>query len=133
MARSNADVVRETWDAFVRGDIQAALAGFDPDIEWDGTNLPDGQIGRGYDAITDHLTRWAEQWDDWKVEVEEVVEGDDDLVVLVFLERGHSKSGLDIEMRHAELYTIADGRITRRRGFSDPAEAFELAGLAARR
>ena len=37
---ANADVVRRMWDAFLEGDLEAALSLSHPDIEWDGTNLP---------------------------------------------------------------------------------------------
>ncbi len=100
-----------------------------PDVEWDGTNLPDGQIGRGHEAILDHVMRWADAWDDWTVEVERVVEGGTDQVVLFTRERGRSDSGLAMDERHAELYTLKDGKIVRRQGFSDPRQAVKAAGL----
>ena len=35
-----------------------------------------------------------------------------------------------MDERHAELYTVRDGKVTYRKGFSDPAEALEAAGLS---
>jgi hypothetical protein len=32
--------------------------------------------------------------------------------------------------RHAELYIVRNGKVVHRKGFSDPAEAFEAAGLS---
>jgi ketosteroid isomerase-like protein len=106
------------------------LSFFALDVEWDGTNLPDGQIGRGHEAIVDHVTRWAEAWEDWTVEVERVVEAGNDQVALFLRERGRSDSGLTMDERHAELYTLRNGKIVRRQGFSDPNEALEAAGLS---
>ena len=40
-------IVRAMWEAFVRNDVDAALEAFDPDVEWDGTNLPDGELRVG--------------------------------------------------------------------------------------
>ena len=61
MSRENVEVVRRMLDAFLSADFEAALSLYAPDVEWDGTNLPDGQIGRGHEAIMEHLTRWAAQ------------------------------------------------------------------------
>ena len=35
-----------------------------------------------------------------------------------------------MDERHAELYTLDDGMIIARRGFSDPSQAFEAVGLS---
>lgn len=43
------------WDAFLRNDPEMALAAFDPDVKWDGTNLPDGKVSHGIEAVTDHI------------------------------------------------------------------------------
>jgi ketosteroid isomerase-like protein len=73
--------------------------------------------------------RWAEMWEGWTMEPERFIDAGGDLVVLVFRELGRSKSGLQMDERHAELYTVHDGKVVYRKGFSDPAEAFEAAGL----
>lgn len=129
MSQENVEVVRGMWDAFLAGDLQTALSFYDPDVEWDGTNLPDGQIGRGHEAILDHIARWADQWDDWTVEVERVIDAGSEHVVLFMRERGLSKSGLKMDELHAELYTLRAGKVVRRQGFSDPDKALEAVGL----
>ncbi len=74
MSQANVEIVRRMWDAFLTADPQAALSFYAPDVEWDGTNLPDGQIGTGHEAILNHVTRWADAWDHWTVEIERVVD-----------------------------------------------------------
>ena len=128
MSQANVELVRTVWDAFLRGDFDQALSGFHSDVEWDGTNLPDGNISHGHEAILDHIARWAEQWESWTVELGEFLDAGDDVVVF-FHERGRSKSGIDMDERHAEIYTVKAGTIVRRRGFSDTNEALEAAGL----
>jgi ketosteroid isomerase-like protein len=130
MSQENVEVVRRMWKAFLENDLQAALSSYDPDVEWDGTNLPDGRVGRGLDAITDHITRWSEMWESWNVTVERVIDAGDDQVVVFIRETGRSTNGLDMDERHAELYRIRDGRIVRRQGFSDPNEALKAVGLS---
>lgn len=41
MSDQNVAVVRGMWEAFLRNDLEASLSAFDPDVEWDGTNLPE--------------------------------------------------------------------------------------------
>ena len=129
MSQENVVVVQRMWDAFLKADFETALSFYDPDVEWDGTNLPDGQVGRGYEAIMDHLTRWADQWDEWTVEVEGVLDAGSEHVVVIFREKGRSNSGLIMDERHAELYSLRGGKVVRRQGFSDPNEALEAVGL----
>jgi ketosteroid isomerase-like protein len=129
MSEANLAVVRGMWEAFIRNDAETALAAFDPDVEWDGTNLPDGKISRGLNAVVDHAQRWAQMWEDWEVELEDVIEAGEDRVIAFIRERGHSKSGLDMNEQHSELYVIRDDKIVYRKGFSDPDEALVEAGV----
>ena len=129
MSQANVAAVRGMWEAFLRNDFEAALAAFDPDVEWDGTNLPDGKISRGLDAVVDHLTRWAEMWEVWQVELEDVIDAGQDRVIVFFHERGRSNAGLDVDERHSELYVVRDGKIVSRQGFSDADQALVEAGL----
>ena len=71
-------------------DFQTPLSFYAPDVEWDGSNLPDGRVGTGHQAILDHVARWAEIWDDWTVEVERIVGVGTDQVVVITRERGRS-------------------------------------------
>ena len=130
MSQQNVEIVRRMWEAFLGEDPASGLSFCDPDIEWDGTNLPDGKLARGREAIIEHTARWAEMWDDWRVEPEQFIDGGDSQVVLVFREIGRSESGLRMDERHADLYTLRDGKVVYRKGFSDPAEALEAAGLS---
>jgi ketosteroid isomerase-like protein len=129
MSQENVELVRRMWEAFLENDLQAALAAYDPDVEWDGTNLPDGQVGRGVDAIMDHITRWSAMWESWNVEVEQVIDAGNEQVVVLIRETGRSTNGLDMDERHAELYRMRGGRIVRREGFSDPNAALKAVGL----
>jgi ketosteroid isomerase-like protein len=130
MTRENVDTVRAMWDAFLGDHPVSGLAFCDAEIEWDGTNLPDGKVARGHEAVIEHAMHWAEMWDDWKLEPEQFVAVGEDRVVMVLRETGRSDSGLHMDERHAEIYALRDGKIVYRKGFSDPREAFEAVGLS---
>ena len=129
MSEENVAVVRGMWEAFLRNDFEASLGAIDPDVEWDGTNLPDGKVSRGLDAVIEHLTSWAEMWESWEIELEDVVDAGGDRVIAFFRERGRSKTGLMMNERHSELYVVSNGRVVYRKGFSDADEALVEADL----
>jgi len=128
MSEENVAVVRGMLEAFVRSDVRGALAAFDPDVEWDGTNLPDGKLAHGTDAVMEHLSTWAEMWETWEVELEDVLDGGGDRVIAFIRERGRTRAGLELNERHSELYEVRNGLITYRKGFSDADEALRADG-----
>jgi ketosteroid isomerase-like protein len=130
MSQENVDIVRQMWEAFLGDDPTSGLSFCDPDIEWDGTNLPDGKVARGREAIVEHAARWAEMWDEWTMEPERFIDAGGDQVILVFREIGRSESGLQMDERHAELYVVRGGKVIYRKGFSDPDEALAAVGLS---
>jgi uncharacterized protein (TIGR02246 family) len=116
-------VVRTMHEALARGDAQATLDLFHPDVEWDGRNIPDGKLARGRQAVVDHAVHWASIWADLTIEVERLKQVGADTVIAYTRERGRSETGVEMDERHAEVYVVSDGKIVRRVGFSDPAEA----------
>jgi ketosteroid isomerase-like protein len=133
MSEPNVAVVRGMFEAFLRNDAATAEAAFDPEVEWDGTNLPDGKISRGLDAVRDHIARWSEMWETWEVELKDVIDAGDDRVIVLFRERGRSKAGLEVDELHAELYVVRGEKIVSRKAFSDGYRALVEAGLARHR
>jgi ketosteroid isomerase-like protein len=129
MSETNVAVVRRMWEAFIRDDGNTAIACFDPDVVWDGTNLPDGTIARGLPAVLAHVARWADTWEGWEVDLEDVVDAGGDKVIAFIRERGRSKAGLEMDEQHSELYIVRAGKIVYRKGFSDPRGALAEADV----
>ena len=44
-------------------------------------------------------------------------------------ERGRTRAGLEVNERHSELYTVRNGKIGSRKGFSDADETLSVARL----
>jgi ketosteroid isomerase-like protein len=52
MTQANVEMVRDVYDAFARGDVDAVFAAMTPDIEWDKSpGMPYGGVYHGRDAI----------------------------------------------------------------------------------
>ena len=81
MSQENVELVRHAYEAFLRGDFAASLAKWHPDVEMDGSNLPDVGVYRGHEGILEHVTRWANMWEDWRVELDRFIDAGDDRVV----------------------------------------------------
>ena len=65
MSEESVAVVRGVFEAFVSGDFERAMAAYDTDVEWDGTELPDGTIARGHDAVVSTCSGTARSSSEW--------------------------------------------------------------------
>ncbi len=104
-----------------------------PDFVWDMSTFsgwPERQVYAGTDGAREFLASWTEPWDDWELELEELIEAGDDEVLAVVRQHGTSKTtGLEVDMQFAQLWTLRDGKYTRMRMYADLAEARRAAGL----
>jgi ketosteroid isomerase-like protein len=129
MSRENVEVVRRVYEAFSRGDAEAALSYFDPEVVMDASHRVDGRIGHGHQELTAILTEWLGTWDEWREEVEETRDLGD-RVLVISTQRGIGKgSGIKWENRFAMLYEVQSGKITRWTIYDDLREALEAVGL----
>ncbi len=76
------------------------------------------------------LAEWADAWDDWEMEVEEYIDAGERVVVIVN-QRGRSKaSGIPVDMRFAQVWTLRNGQGIRMQMYASPDEALEAVGLS---
>jgi ketosteroid isomerase-like protein len=131
MSDQTVQVVRAVTDAFARGDLETVFAAVAPEIEWDFTHTdqwPEQKIYRGYESVLEFFRAWTEEWDDYRFEVEEIIDAGDQAVAVVHDEGRGRRSGIPLERRHAELWTVEDGKVIRIELFDDKADALEAAG-----
>jgi ketosteroid isomerase-like protein len=120
MKEGNAEIVRK----FVATGEQT-LTYVDPDVYWNPVEEPASQ---GHDAVRDYLRRWTSGWDRYETTCEDLVEqGNRVLATVRHVGRGKG-SGIEVEARFYELFTLKDGKITRMDEFDDRAEAMEALG-----
>ena len=103
-----------------------------PEVEWSAPE--DGTTYRGREGVRQRLEEWLESFDDYRYEVQRIIDcgGDDVLVEATEVGRG-ATSGAEVRSTHYELLTIRDGMIVRIREFYDEGDALEAAGLRSRR
>jgi ketosteroid isomerase-like protein len=139
MSEENVKTVRQGIEEF-----QAALARDDPgamfesgivapDAEW----IPDPKramglrpVYRGREGFVEFMGTWTEDYFDWSIELERVIDAGDDRVVAMFHQRATGKgSGATVELHMALLFELENGAIIRMRSFVDPGEALEATEL----
>jgi ketosteroid isomerase-like protein len=132
MSQENVEVVREGWDAWIRGDLPGLFRQFDPNVVWDTSHFHDWPEStyHGIEGVERFLSEWRDIWDGLEVDVEDVRAAPDGRVVSLILQRGRGRSsGLAMEMEMAQVATLRNGKVTRLDNYEDRAEALEAAGL----
>ena len=126
----NIELVRAAWEAFVRGDLVAALADAHPDaVAFRAPPLPDPQTYRGRAGVLQMYADWTAPFSEFEMQAEQFIGAGDRVVVEVW-QRGRGRaSGAVVEGRFWFVYTIAGRQIIRQDAFNTRAQAFEAAGL----
>jgi ketosteroid isomerase-like protein len=131
MSQNDVESILAGYAAFSRGDLDAAVEGFHPDIEWIAWDaLPDQATVRGVDAVRGFFRTWREAFDDLTVEAEEIIEAGQHVVVVTRVRARIRGSHADIGAPTVPwVWTIRDGKAVRMEMFANKAEAFRALGL----
>jgi ketosteroid isomerase-like protein len=103
---------RMAYEAFSRGDFEAAFAQLHPDVEWHTpATFPYTEVLHGRDAVLEwYGTRWASSWDWWESEPEKIIDRGDRTIIIHAVTRGRGvASGVDVELRDTDVYEIDQG------------------------
>jgi ketosteroid isomerase-like protein len=133
---SDAEILREAYEALNHGDIARALVVLDRDAEWcEHSDLPEAGLYQGRDAIRGFLESFLESWEEFRQETEEIREGDGCVLVRLRSSSRGKGSGIAVEARYAHLWTMEDGRGVRVDAYFDPGEALRAleAGAAGKK
>jgi ketosteroid isomerase-like protein len=121
MSQENVEVVRK----FLLLEVDEALAYAHPEIVW---NPAEESAAQGHDAVRASLVRWKGEWDDYELLLEEFEQMGDRVVAAVRLRGRGRGSGVEVDARFYDLFTISEGKIVRMDQFTQRSEALEAAG-----
>src|SRR5215203_5449446 len=108
MSQENVEIVRRHVEAYVAGDYETALAAYHPDAEFDARLRPEGTVYRGHEGIEEAMRVWVGAWDDWKLELDELLDAGDK-VLAIGRESGRGKgSGVEINHQVFVVFTLRD-------------------------
>lgn len=132
MSQENVELVRDSWAAWKRRDMEAVFRLYDPEVEWDMTHsgVPDMSVYRGHQGVRAFFREWFEPFREYYAEAEEFLDAGESVVVRVRQGgRGHA-SGVDAEMSaYWQVYRMRGDKAVRVEIYRSRSEALEAAGL----
>ena len=131
MSLENVDLVRRTIGAFNSGDWDASLEYMDEDIEWRAADaVPDQDSYFGRDGVRAFWTAWTDNFEGFRLEVEELIDAGDDVVVVTRIRGRGIASGAEVRSNSfAQVARVRDRKIRRWEIYDRTQDALEAAGL----
>jgi ketosteroid isomerase-like protein len=131
MSQENVELVRRAFE-LARHDPESFFSVCDPGIEWDMSRLmPEPRVYHGHDGVREFWRSWTGTWNDFDFQLEQAIDAGDDEVVASVHQGGIGRgSGVGVEQRFGQVWTVRNGRIVRFRAFLTFEAALEAVGLA---
>jgi ketosteroid isomerase-like protein len=127
MSEENVEIARKGVEAYARGDLDTALTYADPDIIW---NPVEEAATQGHDAIRANLERWETDFEDFEATPEEYIDAGDQVLVPIHWSGRGRGSGVQVDIRTYNVYTLRDGKVIRMDEFTERSKALKAAGLS---
>jgi ketosteroid isomerase-like protein len=132
MSQENVELVRRAIDSFNRGEIDLALDEAHEDLEMDWSNSigPLKGIYRGRQKVREVWNSFFDAWDSVQWDPEEIFDVGEGRVLLLNHVRMRGRgSGIEIDARSAQLWTISDGKLQSFKLYQSKDDALEAAGV----
>ena len=132
MSDGNVELVRQSYEAWNRGDLEWQLDRITPDYEFRTAHMfPDTEdVYRGKEGLRRFWNTFREPWETLLIEVERVEPVGDDQVLALFTFHGRGRDGLEVTLKIGNLLTLENGLASRNVSFGDWQEALGAAGLS---
>jgi ketosteroid isomerase-like protein len=129
MSEENVELVRLGWEALQRGDIALVEEFTLPDaVMIQPPEVPDAKTYEGADAIREAMEDWPTQWEDFQMELLEIIDAGDDVVVSVTRHRGRGReSGIEMDFEVFYVQRVRQGKLSRLEMFFSREQALEAA------
>jgi hypothetical protein len=118
---NNADIIRDHYAASDRGDLDGMLAPLAPDVHWtEAAGFPYAGTYVGPDAVARNVfSRIQEDWDDYTVAIDEIVDGGDVVVGTGTYSGTHRQTGRFFAARVAHVWRLDGGSVVAFEQFTD--------------
>jgi len=120
---NNADIIRNVYDAFGKGDIPTVLGSMDPNVEWrEADGFPYAGTYVGPDAVLQGVfMRLGSEWDGFRAEPDEVLDAGDTVVGLGYYSGRYKATGKEFRAQFAHVFKLRDGKIVKFQQYTDTA------------
>ncbi len=121
---ANADTVKNGWDAFAKGDMDAATSTTSDSAEIViPESLPWGGTYTGPAGFKEMIGKFVSNFDEVHPEPQQFLEADDGHVLVTVSGVGRTKSGNELSGDSIWLYKVDDGEISHAEFYGDTATA----------
>jgi ketosteroid isomerase-like protein len=131
MSEQNVEIVRRGYALFAAGDLEgvAALVSPEADVAGGGGLGIGGTMGirHGPEGMLRAMQEVLEAFEDYRVEVEEIIDAGEVVIAAVLISGRGRTSGLSQQERFAHLWVFRDGKVTHGEVHRTIAEARESA------
>jgi ketosteroid isomerase-like protein len=133
MSQETIDLTRRAFEAIARGDFTFVQELMAPEIVIvQPPEVPDAKTYRGRDAVIRSWEDWPQQWEEFRMELVDVIDVDEDTVIGVTRQSGRGRdSGIEMQF---DVFFVAHAReelMVRLEMFFDREQALRAAGAAA--
>ena len=130
MSQENVEIVRRAYEAMNNREFPRTSEFLDPDVEIDlSRNILNPDVYRGYAGFERLVGVIEDVWDDFRFELQELIEAGDRVVAHVTVSGKGRGSGVEAEMHVFNIWTLRQGKVIRLEGgYRERAEALEAAG-----
>jgi ketosteroid isomerase-like protein len=133
MSQENVEAFKRGLEAGNRGDVERLLEVLDPEVAWHSAlhALLGGEatVYRGHDGVREMIRDLYEAFDEIHIEISEIRDLGDRLVAICRTRARGEASGADVESPIGFVTEFKNGRAISIRGYLDPKEALEAAGV----
>jgi uncharacterized protein len=131
MSHENVEIVRRSFNQFAREGLESVLGDFDPEIEWTTTDaFLEADTYRGHEGISRYFETLAGEFEDVRLDAEEVIDGGDQVLVCVRMSGRGKASGAPVALTLTSVCSLRDGKFVRIRNYPDKEQALAAVGLS---
>jgi ketosteroid isomerase-like protein len=131
VSQENVEIVRRLYEADAQADTATALALLDPEIEveYRGQLIDKDLTYHRHAGLPTLRQSIYENFDDFRVEVEEYIDHEDHVVVALHQRAVGKASGVAVDIHIGQVWTVRDGKAVRWRIYRTKEEALQAVGL----
>jgi ketosteroid isomerase-like protein len=108
------ELVRGIIEALNRGDVDGMLARMHPEFEWRPLEAsPVAQVYRGHEQVRRYVEDWLSTFDALGIDLDDPAEVDDRVIAVVQAHGRGRASGLALESRFCQVWTVRSGTAVR--------------------
>ena len=129
MSQEGVELLKQSFDALERGDMAWFEGRTEPDVVIvQPPEVPDSKTYEGPTAVADALADWPTQWEDFRMDLLEIIDVGDDVYVTATRHRGRGReSGIEMDFQVFYVSRAPNGKLARMEMFFSREQALASA------